>query len=440
MNRAEYKMKYYSTNNKNNLVSFRDAVIKGIADDGGLFLPLEIPVLPKSFLESLSTQTFQEIAFSVAAQFIDDIPKNELQTIIKKTITFDAPLVRLSEDISILELFHGPTLAFKDFGARFLANTLRHFIKDKNKETVILVATSGDTGSAVANAFLGMEGIRVGLLYPSGKVSTIQEQQLTTIGGNVQAFEIQGTFDDCQTLVKKAFLDDDLKSVFNLTPANSINIARLLPQSFYYFWALAQRGVSNRPVVFTVPSGNFGNLTAGIIAFKMGLDVAGFIAAVNANVSFPKYLTTGKYAPAAAIQTLSNAMDVGDPSNFTRIQSIFGEDMKKIKETISSVSISDTQTIEGIQKVYKKYGYVIDPHGAVGYQAFRSLRDKLNAHHIVLETAHPAKFSDTVEEALKIKVDIPNRLAACLEKEKQAVRLGADFNRFKTTFIELFLD
>jgi len=431
-------MKYYSTNNKNNQESFRDAVIKGIADDGGLFLPMEIPALPNSFLESLSEQTFQEIAFTIARQFIDDISEIELRTIIEKTITFDAPLIQLSDEISILELFHGPTLAFKDFGARFLANTLRYFIKDENKDTIILVATSGDTGSAVANAFLGLDGIRVGLLYPSGKVSKIQEQQLTTIGGNVQAFEIQGTFDDCQTLVKRTFLDADLKKIFNLTSANSINIARLLPQSFYYFWALAQRGVSDRPVVFTVPSGNFGNLTAGIIASQMGLNVAGFIAAVNANASFPKYITTGKYIPTTAIQTLSNAMDVGDPSNFARIQSIFGQSVKMVNDKISSISISDVQTIEGIREVYKKYKYVIDPHGSVGYQAFRHLRDKFDAHHIILETAHPAKFQDTVEEALKIKVDIPKRLSACLENEKQTVELHTDYKLFKSSLIELF--
>ncbi len=431
-------MKYYSTKNKNNRVSFKEAVLMGIAEDGGLFMPVDIPVLSQSFFESLSEQSFQEIGTTIAGQFIDEIPENELRAIIEKTITFNAPVHQLDENVSILELFHGPTLAFKDFGARFLANALHYFIKDENRETVILVATSGDTGSAVANAFLGMDGIRVGLLYPSGKVSKIQEQQLTTIGGNVQTFEVQGTFDDCQTLVKQAFLDTELKRTFNLTSANSINIARLLPQSFYYFWALAQSGVSKQPVVFTVPSGNFGNLTAGIIASKMGLDVHGFIAAVNANTSFPKYLTTGKYTPDTTIQTLSNAMDVGDPSNFVRIQSLSRQRVENVRKIISSTSISDIQTIEGIREVNRKYNYIIDPHGAVGYQAYRKLENRADVHHIILETAHPAKFQDTVQKALNISINIPDRLASCLSKEKKVIEIGTDFNQFKEVLTSLF--
>ena len=311
-------------------------------------------------------------------------------------------------------------------------------MKDENKETVILVATSGDTGSAVANAFLGMDGFRVGLLYPSGMVSKIQEQQLTTIGRNVRAFEIQSSFDDCQAIVKTAFMDDELNGLFNLTSANSINIARLLPQSFYYFWARAQLKMDGRPVVFNVPSGNFGNLSAGILASKMGLSVAGFIAAVNANTSFSRYLETGKFTPAATIPTLSNAMDVGAPSNFTRIESIFGNDVEKVRDRISSISISDQQTVQGIREVYENFKYIIDPHGAVGYQAYRYLHADSDAHQVILETAHPAKFQDTVEQALDIKIDIPERLQACMQKEKQATLLKSDYNLFKSTLIEMF--
>jgi threonine synthase len=430
-------MQYYSTNNKNNLVSFRDAVLKGIADDGGLYMPQEIPRLKKSFLQALNDLSFQEIAFTLADSFTGDISKSDLSTIVEKSFTFDAPLVQLSKDLSILELFHGPTLAFKDFGARFLANTMSYFNQDENKEMIILVATSGDTGSAVANGFFGVDGIKVALLYPSGKVSKIQEQQLTTIGGNIQAFEVDGTFDDCQALVKQAFMDNELTRKFNLSSANSINIARLLPQSFYYFRSFSQLEDRSQPVIFIVPCGNFGNLTAGIIASRMGLPIDRFLAAVNANAVFPQFLASGIYKPGIAIQTLSNAMDVGDPSNFFRIIDIFENNIEKIRHDISSISISDEQTIEGIQEVYLKYNYIIDPHGAVGYQTYCDLhRDEI--HYILLETAHPAKFLDIVENALEVEIKVPDRLASSFDKPKEAMNIPGNFKHFKSGLLELF--
>lgn len=438
-------MKFYSTNNKQVQVSFREAVLSGIADDVGLFMPNEIPKLPESFFHNIEKYTFQEIGFEVAKLFIDDINETDLRSLINRAISFPAPLVQLSKNISILELFHGPTLAFKDFGAQFLANLLTHYLsersfgKDEKKETLILVATSGDTGSAVANGFYEKEGIKVALLYPGGKVSKTQEQQLTTLGKNIFAFEINGVFDDCQRLVKQAFHDSDLKNIFSMTSANSINIARLLPQSFYYFEAYKQVKDKSLPFVVSVPSGNFGNLTAGLIAQSMGLPVHKFIAAVNANDVFLNYLRSGKYEPKPSVLTLSNAMDVGNPSNFTRIISLFKNDIDLIRKKITSSSSDDEQTLSAIKEVKEKYHYTVDPHGAVGYLALKKyFQDTAqeNASGVILGTAHPAKFSEIVDKALEEKISIPERLSACFEKEKAALKTGKDYASFKEALIQ----
>jgi threonine synthase len=428
-------MQFYSTKNHHYRVNFQEAVLRGIAPDGGLFMPVKLPPLEKSFVENLQNLSFQEISFTIAKLFVDDISDNDLQDIIERTIAFDAPLVQLNQHLSILELFHGPTLAFKDFGARFLANCMSFFTRNESKDIIILVATSGDTGSAVAHGFYGNDRIKVGLLYPSGKVSNIQEKQLTTLEKNIQAFEIQGTFDDCQHLVKTAFLDDSLKTDFILSSANSINIARLLPQSFYYFNAYANSPHGTDPVVFSVPCGNFGNITAGLIACKLGLPIKKFIAAVNQNNVFEHYLNSGTYAPKRAVKTLSNAMDVGDPSNFVRICDIFDQDLQTMRSVIESYSISDQQIREGIKEVYDKFSYLIDPHGAVGYQALK-YSSKLQNHHIILETAHPAKFMDIVTPVIGEKIEMPARLQECMDKPKNAILSSQDYQEFKEKLIQ----
>ncbi|MCX6149883.1 MAG: threonine synthase [Ignavibacteriales bacterium] len=431
-------MKYYSTNNKNNLVSFKQAVQKGIADDGGLFLPTQIPVMEQEFFKNISSLSFKEIAFTIARQFIEDeIAEDDLESIINQTFNFPSPIVSLNKNLFVLELFHGPTLAFKDFGARFMANTLSYFIKNESKEIVILVATSGDTGSAVANGFYNVEGIKVILLYPSGKVSKIQEQQLTTLGGNITALEVEGTFDDCQRLVKEAFADKDLNDKLNLTSANSINIARLIPQSFYYFNAYAQVKEKNNPIIFSVPSGNLGNLTGGLIAFKMGLPVHKFIAACNSNDVVTNYIKSGLFIPKPSVQTISNAMDVGNPSNFARIISLFKNDYELIKKIIFSRSYSDDETRNSIKEIYENYKYVIDPHGAVGYLALKEyLNGETNIYNsIVLETAHPAKFKDEVESVINKSIQLPDSLKECLVKEKHSVILSNSFDEFKSFLI-----
>lgn len=425
----------YSTNDKSVKVSFREAVIKGLADDGGLFMPSELPALPGSFIEKLNNIRLPEIAYEVSYNLLkDEIPAQDLRDIVERAITFDAPLAKLDEDKYILELFHGPTLAFKDFGARFMAKTLEYFNRNSDKEVIILVATSGDTGSAVANGFYKTEGVKVVLLYPSGKVSRIQEQQLTTLGENITALEVEGTFDDCQRLVKSAFSNEQLSSRIKLSSANSINIARLLPQSFYYFNAFARTSDSGEPVIFSVPSGNFGNLTAGLFAEAMGLPVEKFIAATNANDVFTQYIRTGKYIPRPSVRTLSNAMDVGDPSNFARIQALYGNDYGTIKKKIESYSFSDEETKKGISEIQSKYGYIIDPHGSVGVLAldkyFEERGTKENAG-IVLETAHPAKFKDIVEDAAGIRIEIPERLASCMGRQKQSKIISNNFDEFK---------
>ncbi|MBL1215235.1 MAG: threonine synthase [Ignavibacteriae bacterium] len=430
-------MKYYSTNNKNEFVDFKTAVMSGLASDGGLFLPDRIPPLSKSFLDELSNLSTIEIAVNIADKFIDDeIENNTLQKIIEQSITFPSPLVELNESFSILELFHGPTLAFKDFGARFMARTMEHFIKDENEELNILVATSGDTGSAVANGFLGVEGINVFVLYPSGKVSKIQEQQFTTLGNNIKAIEIEGTFDDCQKIVKQAFVDKEIIGRKKMSSANSINIARLIPQTFYYFDAFKQNREKDN-LIFCVPSGNFGNLTAGLFAKKMGLPVNKFIAATNSNDIFPKYLSSGIFHPKPSKKTYSNAMDVGNPSNLSRIIDLFNNDLDEIKSVIYSNTFSDEETLSAIAEVRNEFEYVIDPHGAVGYLAALDYKKNVtdSSRIIILETAHAAKFADVVEKAIGEKVIIPVRLEECMHKEKQSIMISNDYNEFKNYFI-----
>ncbi|MGA7721370.1 MAG: threonine synthase [Ignavibacteriaceae bacterium] len=424
-------MKYYSTNNKNNIVSFKEAVLKGIADDGGLFMPSEFPKLPLEFIQNISKCSFKEISYTVAKNLLNgDLPDNILHNIVDKAINFDAPVVPLDERTNILELFHGPTLAFKDFGARFMAETMSYLNKDSDKDIVILVATSGDTGSAVANGFYKVDGIKVVLLYPGGKVSRIQEQQLTTLGENITALEVDGTFDDCQKLVKQAFPDKQLAGKITLSSANSINIARLIPQSFYYFNAYAQVIKNKQRIILSVPSGNFGNLTAGLFAREMGLPISDYIAAVNANDVFPDYIETSVFTPKPSVKTLSNAMDVGNPSNFARILDMYGRKHDIIKQIIYSASFSDKQTKAAMKEVYSKYNYVIDPHGAVGYLAFQKYINEKKLSDfagIILETAHPSKFGDIVESVINKQIEIPERLKLCLTQEKHSVKISTNY-------------
>lgn len=423
-------MKLYSTRDSRNVVTFREAVEKGIAPDGGLFVPAEIPVFEKSFFRKIGDLDLQQIAFEVTRLFLnDEIPENDIENIIRSAITFDAPLKKLSKGLAVLELFHGPTLAFKDFGARFMAKVLSYFLKDENRKITILVATSGDTGSAVANGFYNVEGINVVLLYPSGKVSEIQEKQLTTLDNNITALEIDGTFDDCQRLVKQAFADSHLNKKLQLSSANSINIGRLLPQSFYYFNAFARSEEKDLPFIVSVPSGNFGNLTAGLIAKEMGLPVSRFIAATNVNDIVPKYLETGVFSPRPSVQTISNAMDVGNPSNFDRIISIYKNDYNSIKNCIFGASFTDEETKNGIKEIYDRFDYLIDPHGAVGYLALkRFANDDFNYYNsVILETAHPAKFIDTIDNILDMRIKIPDLLKDCLSKTKRSVKLSKDY-------------
>jgi len=436
-------MKFYSTNDKSVSVSLKDAVLKGIADDGGLFMPYELPRHRDSFISNLDKFTFHEIAFETAKLFLsDEVPVKEIEAIVTEAINFEAPLSWLNDNMSVLELFHGPTLAFKDFGARFMAKLMSYFIlhsgSDKKKIT-ILVATSGDTGSAVANGFYKTEGIDVVLLYPSEKVSLIQEQQLTTLGENVTALEVEGTFDDCQRLVKTAFPDKDITGKMTLSSANSINIARLIPQSFYYINAVARVKDKSKPVIISVPSGNFGNLTAGLFAKEMGLPVNKFIAAVNSNDVFLEYLNTGKFNPRPSVKTISNAMDVGNPSNFARIMDLFKNDYSKIKDIIYSARFNDDETRSGIKDVYDKYNYTIDPHGAVGYLALKKYSEEnnlTNYNGIILETAHPAKFKDDVEEVIGKEIEIPPLLQKCLQKEKHSVKISKEFSSLKSFLME----
>ena len=428
-------MQYYSTNGKAPRASLEKAVIRGLAEDRGLYMPERIPVLPAEFYENIQTMTFQEIACTVAdALFGEDIPAAELHRIVEETLSFDCPVVPVTRSIGALELFHGPTLAFKDVGARFMARLLRHFTQhsDDPRTIHVLVATSGDTGSAVANGFLGVEGVRVHVLYPKGKVSPIQECQFTTLGQNITALEVDGNFDDCQALVKSAFMDAELTERLRLTSANSINVARLLPQSFYYFHGYAQMkrlGLANQLVV-CVPSGNFGNICAALFAKRMGLPVKRFVAANNANQVFFDYLQSGKYDPRPSIPTLANAMDVGDPSNAARIFELYGHDWKAITDDISGNICSDDQIRQTLKYCREKYGYQLDPHGACGFHAvYHNLSPGESA--LLCETAHPAKFKDTVEAATGAEIEIPARLAAFMQGTKQSVPMGRDYASFK---------
>jgi len=431
-------MKYYSTNKSVPEVSFEDAIVKGLPEDNGLFMPERIVPLPQSFIDGLKGSSLQEIGYEVASRFIEDeIPEADLRTIINDTLAFDIPAVPVEDDVYSLELFHGPTLAFKDVGARFLARCLSYFSSKKARKATILVATSGDTGSAVAHGFLGLENINVVILYPKGKVSDIQEKQLTTLGQNITAFEVDGTFDDCQALVKKSFLDKPVKDKFHLTSANSINMARLIPQSFYYFWAYAQVKDGNRPVYISVPSGNYGNLTAGLLAQKMGLPIDRFVASANANDIVPAFLTSGIFDPKASVQTISNAMDVGNPSNFARMMDLFGGDVNAFRDHISGYSYTDEETRACMQAVYAKQGYMLDPHGAVGYLGLKEYMKGKDGVGVFFETAHPAKFGDVVEETIHTKIDIPARLQEYVDKTKVSIEINNSYEELLAVFEEV---
>ncbi|HEX6223013.1 MAG TPA: threonine synthase [Chryseolinea sp.] len=426
-------MKFYSTNNPTVKVDLKQAVTQGLAPDNGLYMPEKIPALPKQFFEDLGSRSFQEIAFEVASNLLgEDVPAEELKRIVAHTIQFDAPLTALEDNIYALELFHGPTLAFKDFGARFMSQLLGYFAKQQQQEIIILVATSGDTGSAVANGFLGVPGTKVVVLYPSGKVSEIQEKQFTTLGENVTALEVAGTFDDCQALVKQAFLDAELQEKFFLTSANSINIARLIPQSFYYFYAYSRLPEMTRRVIFSIPSGNFGNLTGGLLAKRMGLPVHKFIASTNINDVVPQYLATKSFDPRASRQTISNAMDVGNPSNFVRMLDLFHGSFENLSKEIVGYAFTDEETQAAMRAVFSKNKYVMDPHGAIAYLGLKEyLKSGGNETGIFLETAHPAKFKDVVDQTLNTDVTIPEQLQHFLEHPKQSIALSKDYTAFK---------
>ena len=434
-------MNYYSTNGKAPIADLQKAVVKGLAEDRGLYMPERIEKLPKAFFDNIQDMKFQDIAYNVASNFFgEDVDEDALQDIVYDPLSFDCPVVEVKDNIYTLELFHGPTLAFKDVGARFMARLLGYFTSNTSHTSTtsstslvnVLVATSGDTGSAVANGFLGVEGIHVYVLYPKGKVSPIQECQFTTLGQNITAIEVDGVFDDCQALVKSAFMDEELNQHMKLTSANSINVARFLPQAFYYFNAYARMKALGKAdnLVMCVPSGNFGNICAALFGHEMGLPIKRFIAANNANDVFYNYLQTGKYEPKASIQTLANAMDVGDPSNFARIYDLYGKSHERISSLISGATYKDEQIAETMRQCYSETGYVLDPHGACGYKA---LEEGLQEGEIGVfcETAHPAKFKEKVDSILGTDIEIPARLRAFMEGEKQSVEMSKDFADFK---------
>ena len=416
-------MNYYSLNHKAPNTSFKDAVIKGLAPDKGLYFPESITPLSKEFFSNIDNLSYPEIAFEAIKQFVSpEIPEDVLKTIVEETLSFDFPVVKLNDNISTLELFHGPTMAFKDVGARFMARCLGYFNKKNTNEVTVLVATSGDTGGAVANGFLGVKGVNVVILYPSGKVSDIQEMQLTTLGQNIKALEVNGTFDDCQAMVKTAFLDDELTSKMQLTSANSINVARWLPQLFYFMFAYKQMHKKYNDIVFSVPSGNFGNICAGMMAQQLGLPIKHFIASNNENNVVTRYLQSESYEPKPSVQTISNAMDVGAPSNFIRIQEIYKYNFKALKENISSFSFTDEETKAAMLEIYNDFNYVADPHGAVGYLGCKAyLKKNPKVHCVFLETAHPTKFLDVVEEVIKEKQPLPEQIQAVMGKEKESI-------------------
>lgn len=427
-------MKYYSLNNQSPIVDFKDATINGQAPDKGLYFPERIPQADKDLIKNIEQYSNEEIAFSVIRPYVGNtIPEQELQRIAAETVNFTIPLVPVTGDISSLELFHGPTLAFKDIGARFMSRCLGHFVKGNNKKVTVLVATSGDTGGAVANGFYGVDGVEVVILYPSGKVSSVQEKQLTTLGKNIRAIEVNGSFDDCQHMVKQAFVDADINKKLFLTSANSINVARWLPQQFYYFFAYKQWADKTRPPVIAVPSGNFGNICAGILAHISGLPVQHFIAACNANNTVPEFLRTANYEIKKAVPTISNAMDVGNPSNFVRILELFHQQLGDLKKVLSSYSISDDETRAALKSIYHQHQYLMDPHGAVGYIALsRYLQDHAGSKGMFLETAHPVKFYDVVEPVIGTSVPIPESVSAVMKNKKEASSMGVRFEELKS--------
>ncbi len=425
-------MNYFSLNNKNHKVTFQQAVINGLAPDKGLYFPESITPLPDLFFQEIENYSNSAIAFEAIKQFVgDEIPQDVLKQIISETINFDFPCVEVGENVFSLELFHGPTMAFKDVGARFMSRCLGYFNRNSNAKITVLVATSGDTGGAVASGFLGVKGVDVVILYPSGKVSDIQERQLTTLGQNITALEVDGVFDDCQDMVKKAFLDDDLKHK-NLTSANSINIARWLPQMFYIFFAYKQLKKYNKEIILSCPSGNFGNICAGIMAKKLGLPITHFVASTNANDTVPRFLLDGKYNPKSTVATISNAMDVSNPSNFVRIQELYNNDLELFKKDFSSYSFTDIETEEIIKKIYSTTTYILEPHGAVGYLGLKKEMEKHpNSIGVLLETAHPIKFLDTVEPLLNVKLPIPKQIESVLDKEKKNIKIKS-YNDLKS--------
>ncbi|MFL5741691.1 MAG: threonine synthase [Flavisolibacter sp.] len=426
-------MLYYSTQNKNLRSDFKEATIKGQPEDRGLYFPTTIPLLSKNFFSEIGSASKESIALKIIEPYVGDtIPSDDLERIVCETVNFDFPLVDIEPSVSVLELFHGPTLAFKDVGARFMSRCLGYFARDSKRKITVLVATSGDTGGAVASAFHGVQGVDVVVLYPSGKVSGVQELQLTTFGDNIQALEVEGKFDDCQQMVKAAFADRDLNQTLFLTSANSINIARWLPQQFYYFFAWQQWKNKQHPPVISVPSGNFGNICAGLLAFRSGLPVKHFIAACNANDIVPRYLQNGKYHARSAVATMSNAMDVGDPSNFVRILQLFDEQFAPLKNMMSGYSITDQETKDLIAQVYSDHGYVLDPHGAVGFAALKKYQqEQADSPGIILETAHPIKFYDVVEPLVHKKLPFPASVEKLLHRKKESIRMKAGLQELK---------
>ncbi|NHN24254.1 threonine synthase [Flavobacterium jejuense] len=429
-------MKYYSLNNKNHQVSFEEAVTNGLAPDKGLYFPIEIPKLPQAFFDTIESLSNIEIAFEIIRPYVgNEIPEDELKKIVTETLSFEFPLVKIEENVFSLELFHGPTMAFKDVGARFMSRCIAYFNRNKNQKNIVLVATSGDTGGAVASGFLDVKGVDVVILYPSEKVSDIQEKQLTTLGQNITALEVDGVFDDCQDMVKKAFLDESLKHK-NLTSANSINIARWLPQMFYFFFAYKELKKNNKPLVTSCPSGNFGNICAGIIAKKMGLSIQHFVATTNANDTVPRFLENGKYEPKPSIATISNAMDVGNPSNFVRILEMYDHDLTAFEKDFSSYTYNDEETKVAMKEIYTKSNYIAEPHGAVGYLGLiKELKNHPESIGFFLETAHPIKFLDVVEPILKIKLSIPKQIESVLNKEKKSIKIST-YNDLKNHLLK----
>lgn len=433
-------MNFYSTNNKDLRVPFKEAVFNSLPADKGLYMPESIPALDPLFIKNIQQYSLPEIAFTVARNVLgDDIPEKELKALIAEAINFDAPVKPLTDGVAVLELFHGPSLAFKDFGARFMSRVMGYFAEENDKVLDVLVATSGDTGGAVALGFLGVAGTRVTILYPKGKVSPIQELQLTTNGQNIRAIEVDGTFDDCQALVKEAFNDPELKSAFRLTSANSINIARLIPQTFYYFHAYAQlRAQGINEVAFSVPSGNFGNIGAGLLAHKMGLPVRQFIAATNVNDTVPRFLETGAYEPRPSVQTLSNAMDVGNPSNWVRILDLFGRDSDVLKTKVKAYAFNDSETLKAIRDIFDQYQYVACPHTAIAWLAAETYRKQHPGEYatVFLSTAHPCKFPEAFEADIQAAVDVPEQVRTLEGRQKSVTELGVDFGGFKQYLLD----